>query len=227
MNVSVVVVAAGSSRRMGTDKLWLPLAGLPVVAHCLRTFEMTACVQEVIVVAREDRIEEFRQLCREQFFAKVKAIVSGGKERQDSVWAGVEKTDPSADAVLIHDGARPLVTSALVEAVAQAAWEQGAAVCGSPVVDTIKEVDSSGTVLRTPERASLMAVQTPQGFRRDWIVDALTSLREAGEIVTDDTAAVERIGRPVRVVSRSEPNLKITRPEDLPQAEILLGGGRS
>ncbi len=222
MKVTAVVVAAGSSRRMGRDKLWIPLSGHPVARYCLTALQSFEEVFEIILVTREDSFGDFRALAEEAGVSKLRSIVAGGKERQDSVWNGLQPVSPEADLVLVHDAARPLLCRDIFEPTARAAQECGAAVCGSPVVDTIKEVDENGFVLRTPARASLMAVQTPQIFHRSVIVEAYRRLMAEGRSVTDDTAAAESLGCRVRVVTVAAPNIKITHPDDIPFVEQLL-----
>jgi 2-C-methyl-D-erythritol 4-phosphate cytidylyltransferase len=220
--ISAIIVAAGSSRRMGTDKLWLPLHGKPVVAHSLAMFQQLESIGEIIVVTRHDTRSRFSDLIQKEGYTKVVKIVDGGPERQHSVSHGLQYTHADADLVLIHDGARPLVTKHIVDTVAQAAHRHGAAVCGTPVTDTIKELDPTGCVVRTPARERLMAVQTPQIFQRALIVEAYRQLIRSNEIVTDDTAAIERTGKRVFVVPSDDPNIKITHPLDLMVADYLL-----
>jgi 2-C-methyl-D-erythritol 4-phosphate cytidylyltransferase len=225
MNIAAVVVAAGSSRRMGVDKLWLPLAGRPVAAHCLGTFQGCVDIAEIILVVREDMRRRFEGLVRAEGLSKVRAILPGGAERQDSVSRGLEATGADRALALIHDAARPMVTAAVVRRVAEAALECGAAVCGAPVTDTIKEVDGEQWVVRTPPRSSLMAVQTPQIFRRELILDCYRRWVATGAVATDDTAVVGHFGHRVRVVPCPEPNLKVTHPGDIEIIETLMRGG--
>lgn len=222
MNIAAVVVAAGSSRRMGVDKLWLPLAGRPVVAHCLRVLDAADDVAEIVLVVREEERARFAQLARDEGLSKLRAIVAGGAERQDSVSRGLDATGAACDLALIHDAARPMVTHAIIRGVAGAAIEHGAAVCGSAVVDTIKEVDGEQWVVRTPPRSSLMAVQTPQVFRRELILDCYRRWIVGGSVATDDTAVVEHFGHRVKVVPFTDPNPKVTHPGDIEFIEMLM-----
>jgi 2-C-methyl-D-erythritol 4-phosphate cytidylyltransferase len=221
MKISAVVVAAGSSRRMGTDKLWLPLLGRPVIAHCLRAFQGCQEVAEIIVVTREDARSRVEALATQEGISKLAAIIPGGAERQDSVWLGLQAGDPACDLALIHDAARPMVTGDIVRRIARSAMEHGAAVCGAPVTDTIKEIDSQQWVVRTPQRSALMAVQTPQIFRREIIVDAYRRWIAGGALATDDTEVAEHCGHRVKVVRCPEPNLKVTHPGDIEVIETL------
>lgn len=221
MKISAVIVAAGSSRRMGADKLWLPLLGHPVIAHCLRAFERCVEVMEITVVAREDTHSRLRSLAVQEGISKLARVIPGGQERQDSVWRGLQATDPRCDLAMIHDGARPMVTADIVRRVACAAMEFGAAVCGAPVTDTIKEIDGNQWVVRTPPRGALMAVQTPQIFHRTLIVESYRRWMETGALATDDTAVAEHFGYRVKVVPCPEPNLKVTRPGDIEIIETL------
>ncbi len=220
--ISAVIVAAGAGKRMGADKLWLPLAGKPVAAHAIAAYERHPRVTEIILVVRPDTRAAFEELARTEAWTKIARFVDGGAERQDSVANGLRAVHPGAVLVAIHDAARPLVTAALIDAVADAALAHGAAVCGAPVTDTVKEVDAAGTVVRTPPRERLMAVQTPQIFRRALIIEAYRALAGSGEILTDDTAVAARAGHPVRVIACADPNPKITRPGDIEAAERLL-----
>ncbi len=221
MKISAIVVAAGSSRRMGTDKLWLALHGRPVIAHCLRAFQGCDEVSEIIVVTRDEARPRVEALARQEGISKLASVVPGGAERQDSVWAGLRAGDPACDLALIHDAARPMVTAEIVRRVAGAALEHGAAVCGAPVTDTIKEIDAQHWVVRTPPRSALMAVQTPQVFRRELIADAYRRWIDGGQLATDDTAVAEHFGHRVKVVPCPEPNLKVTHPGDIEIIEAL------
>jgi 2-C-methyl-D-erythritol 4-phosphate cytidylyltransferase len=221
---SAIIVAAGRSSRMGAgvDKLFLPLAGRPVVAHTWQRFEDAACIHEIILVVRDGAQETFARLASECGFRKAYRIVAGGAERQDSVANGLAALSPQAEIVAIQDAARPCVTVDLIEATVTAARETGAAIAAQPLTDTIKESEDGATVLRTLDRARLWAAQTPQTFRVEIIRRALAEVRQRGLTVTDDAAACEWIGQPVRLVPSRAPNPKVTVPADLPLIEALL-----
>jgi 2-C-methyl-D-erythritol 4-phosphate cytidylyltransferase len=221
---SAIIVAAGKGTRMGpnVDKLFLELDGLPVIAHTWRRFDQTSSIDEIIVVVRQEMEPSFQELAQRFRFKKFFRLVSGGKERQDSVWNGLGALSSAAEIVAIQDAARPCTSPALIGATIEAARETGAAVAAQPVTDTIKESADGKLVERTLDRARLWAVQTPQTFRVEVIRRALSEVRRRGLPVTDDTAACELIGQAVRLVFSSEPNPKVTRPEDVPYVELLL-----
>lgn len=225
---SAIIVAAGKGTRMGpgTDKLFLELNGQPIVAHTWRRFDQAGCIDEIVLVVRDGMQTAFTALAQEYQFRKKFRLVVGGKERQDSVWNGVEALSPAAEIVAIQDAARPCTSHELIAATIEAAKETGAAVAAQPVTDTIKESGDGKTIERTLDRARLWAVQTPQTFRVEIIRRALAEVRRRGLLVTDDTAACELIGQPVRLVVSVQPNPKVTRPEDLPWIETLLSSGR-
>ena len=221
---SAILVAAGKGTRMGAgmDKLFLEVAGRPVVAHTWQRFDDAKCITEIILVVREDQARSFKELASNFRFQKPFRIVTGGAERQDSVWNGLEALSPLAEVVAIHDAARPCVSAELIEATVKHAEESGAAVAAQPVTDTIKESADGRTIERTLDRSKLWAVQTPQTFRVEVIRRAIAAARREKLIFTDDTAACELIGQPVRLVSRVAPNPKVTVPGDLPLVEMLL-----
>jgi 2-C-methyl-D-erythritol 4-phosphate cytidylyltransferase len=221
---SAIIVAAGKSSRMGpqTDKMFLPVAGRPLVAHAWQRFDSAACIAEIILVVRDGTQGAYSDLAAEFGFHKPFRLVPGGKERQDSVWNGLEHLAPDAEIVAIQDAARPCTTEALLEATIAAARQEGAAVAAQPVADTIKHSDDGRFIARHLDRSRLWAVQTPQTFRVEVIRRALAKVREKGLQVTDDTAACEWIGQPVKLVCGAEPNPKVTRPEDVPYVELLL-----
>ena len=222
--ISAIIVAAGSGTRMGTkvDKLFLELNGCPIVAHTWRRFDEAACIDEIVMVVREGMQPAFTELAEKYSFRKKFRLVAGGKERQDSVWNGLAALSPDTDIVAIQDAARPCTSQDLIAATIAAARQTGAAVAAQPVNDTIKESADGQLVARTLDRSRLWAVQTPQTFRVEIIRDALSEVRRRNLLVTDDTAACELIGQPVKLVVSARPNPKITRPEDLPIAEVLL-----
>lgn len=219
---SAVVVAAGSARRMeGIDKMLAPLGELPVLVHTLYAFQDCPAFDEVVVVTREDLLVEVSRLCREYNLDKVTKVVIGGAERTISVRAGLREVRPDAELIAIHDGARPLVPqSVLEEAVARAAVT-GAAAPAVPVTDTIKRGEN-GLAVETVDRSALWAVQTPQVFEAGLIRAALEKAVEDGENLTDDCAAVERLGMKVSLTAGSRENLKITTPVDLLLGEAIL-----
>ena len=220
---SAVIVAAGQGTRMGpgTDKLFLEVAGKPVVAHTWECFDRAACIDEIVLVVREGLQPAFAELAARHGLRKTYRCVAGGKERQDSVWNGLAAVSPDCELVTIQDGARPCTAESVIRATLEAARAAGAAVAAQRVTDTIKESGDGQFVERTPDRARLWAVQTPQAFRLAIIRQALSEVRRRGLRVTDDTAACELIGQPVRLVASDAPNPKVTRPEDLPWVEWL------
>lgn len=221
---SAVVVAAGSSSRMGMDKILAPLAGEPVIIHTLRAMEQAPSVAEVVLVTREERLVELAQLCRQFGLSKVGKIVRGGSTRTESVYLGAMETDRSAAVIAVQDGARPLVSTALIEKTIAQAKKSGAAAPAIPLKDTVK-IARDGVVEQTPDRESLYAVQTPQVFEASLLKAALKQAMEDGAAVTDDCSAVERLGMKVVLVAGEERNIKLTTPVDLMLAECLKNGG--
>ena len=217
---SVVVVAAGSSTRMGFDKVLADVGGLPAIVWCLRRFEEAPSVNEVVVVTRTDLVPEVARLCQDHGLTKVVKVVRGGEDRTQSARLGTLECSPKAKLIAIHDGARPFVTVRVIEdAVAQAA-RSGAAAPAVPVKDTIKEV-RDGLVERTLDRSALYAVQTPQVFDGDLIRAALQKALDDAARLTDDCAAVERLGMKVVLTRGDERNIKLTTPADLLIGEVL------
>jgi 2-C-methyl-D-erythritol 4-phosphate cytidylyltransferase len=221
---SAIIVAAGKGTRMGpnVDKLFFEINGCPVVAHTWRRFDEAREITEIVMVVRDGTQDAFTELAQKHGFNKKFQLVSGGKERQDSVWNGLEALSPDARIVAIQDAARPCTSQSLISATIQAARETGAAVAAQPVTDTIKESSDGKFIQRTVDRSRLWAVQTPQIFQVDVIRRALSEVRRQRLPVTDDTAACELIGQPVQLVHCPDPNPKITRPEDLAYIELLL-----
>jgi len=219
---AAILVAAGKGVRMGADKLWLEIAGRPVIAHTWKNFNDAKCVDEIILVVREGMKEKFSGLAKKFHFQKLFRVVVGGAERQDSVWNGLETLSLETKIVAIQDGARPCTTEALIEATIKAAREIGAAVAAQQITDTIKESADGKTISRTLDRSKLWSVQTPQTFRVEIIRRAISTARQKNLIFTDDTAACELIGQQVRLVPSATPNPKVTVPGDLPFIETLL-----
>lgn len=223
---SVVVAAAGSSSRMGMDKLLLPLDGVPVIVHTLRALQSAPSVDEIVLVTREDLLVEMGRLCQDFGLTKVVKVVRGGPTRTQSVRLGTLEVRRDAKLIAIHDGARPFVTERVIEEAVARALETGAAAPAVPVKDTIKEA-RDGVVERTLERASLFAVQTPQVFEASLIRAALQKALDDGAELTDDCAAVERLGMRVALTAGDERNFKLTTPADLLMAAGLLEGSEA
>jgi len=223
---AAVIVAAGSSRRMeGRDKLWLPLAGRITLARTIDVFETSPIINTIVLVLNAGRISDATMLCQQEGWHKIARIVAGGTRRQDSVRIGLDallEIAPTTDWVMIHDGARPLVTLSILEAGLQAAQEYQAAIAAVPVKDTIKQVQQ-GWICSTLDRSQLWAVQTPQVFSLPLIHHAHhTPL--AQQNVTDDAALLEQLGQRVAIFPGSYTNIKITTQEDLLIAETLIKG---
>ena len=217
-NVTAVIVAAGQGRRFGSAKQFASLKGMPLVYWCLERFEKHPEVDDLVLVLPPEEEKE-TYLKR---YKKLRAVVPGGRERQDSVRNGFEKVAPDeAGIVLVHDGVRPLLGESLISRVIQAARESGAAVPGLPTEDTIKEVQGR-EILRTRDRGSLFRVQTPQGFSYPVLKKALESATRDAFYGTDEAMLVERLGLKVVLVEGDPRNIKITNPSDLRVAEALL-----
>ena len=219
-----MIVAAGRSKRTGSiDKLWTPLADAtgrsrPLLAYCLATFERCPAVVRIVIVVAEEAIERTQALAEGEGWNKMCAVAAGGDRRQDSVRAGLESLD-RCEWVIVHDGARPMVTPALIEQGLREAQDTGAACCALPVPDTVKESDDAGRIVRTLNRSRLWLAQTPQTFRYDLLMQAHD--RSQGE-ATDDAALVEALGVEVRLYQGSPRNLKVTTRDDLALAQALL-----
>ncbi len=217
-SVTAIIVAAGKSQRMGgRDKMRTLLAGKPVLLRTIEAFEKCPAVNRIVVVLNKQNLEYGKEMVRRWGWSKVAAVCPGGERRQDSVLAGL-KLAGECDWVIIHDGARPLVTDDLIERGLAEAQETGAAVAAVPVTDTIKVAGGDMLVQETPPRRQLWAIQTPQVFRREIIIEAY---RQAKNEVTDDASLVEQLGYKVKLYSGAYDNIKITTPHDLAVAEIL------
>lgn len=219
---SAVIVAAGSARRMGgIDKILAPLGSVPILLHALAPFQASDLVDEIVIVTREDLMVPVGNLCSQKGMTKVRRLVKGGEDRTDSVLAGIGETDPKADLIAIHDGARPFLTETVLEETIAKARERGAAAPALPLKDTVKRV-RDGMAEETLDRDTLAAVQTPQIFEAGLIKGALHKARQDGAVLTDDCGAVERLGFPVCLTQGSEENIKITTPSDLILGELIL-----
>jgi 2-C-methyl-D-erythritol 4-phosphate cytidylyltransferase len=215
-----VIVAAGSASRMGgIDKVMAELEGEPMICRTVRAFQNCDAIKEIVIVTRQDLIVPISNLCRD--YSKVKAVVTGGSSRQESVAMGLNALSDKVKLAAIQDGARPLVTWELIDRVVRAAHTYGAAAPAIPVKDTIKVVEG-GIVKETPDRSRLQAVQTPQVFDFGLIRGALKQAKLDEAEVTDDCSAVERLGMTVKIVEGDERNIKVTTPMDLKVAKMLL-----
>jgi len=220
--LTAIIVAAGGSRRMGFDKLFATIVGSPVIAHTIGAFERAGSVGEIIVIGREDRLDEIKAIVRDENFKKVRSIVPGGKHRQDSVRAGLDHLAAGAKYVAVHDAARPLITPEQIECVLEQCRMHAAASLAEPISDTLKYADSEFFVTGPVDRHQLYAMQTPQVFERTLIEDAYRAVYAENVSVTDEVSAVERLGRKVILVPNNDLNFKITYPRDLNLAEFVL-----
>ena len=215
-----VIVAAGTASRMGgIDKVMAQLEGEPMILRTVRTFVKCDAIKEIVIVTRPDLIVPITNLCKN--FEKVIAVVAGGASRQESVQLGLNALTGKCKLVAVQDGARPLITEAVIDRTVRAAHTYGAAAPAIPVKDTIKVV-RGGVVDHTPDRKTLNAVQTPQVFDFDLLRGALKKAKEDGAEVTDDCSAVERLGMSIKIVEGDERNIKVTTPMDLHIAKLLL-----
>lgn len=215
---AAIIVAAGASRRMGFDKLRADLLGMPVLARTVASFETCPEVHAIVLVVSDANLAWARRLVADFAWRKVTGVCQGGERRQDSVLRGIEQVRDCRWA-MIHDGARPLVDrDVIVRGIAEAR-ATGAAIAAVPVKDTIKLVDDQRFIVSTPDRAALWAAQTPQVFRLDLIVEAYRRLTTD---VTDDAQVLEEAGMPVKVYIGAYDNIKITTPEDLDIATVIL-----
>ena len=204
-------------------KQYLPLAGRPVVCHCLAAMDRCPLIEHILLVAPAD---DFR-FCREHILDGLGqgteiTLIAGGADRQDSVYNGLLAVRDTDGLVAIHDGVRPFADAATFSRCIEAARTAGACISGVPISDTVKQVTVSGTIEKTLDRETLWLAQTPQVFRYDIIRKAHENARKTGLTGTDDALLVERMGHAVRIVAGSRWNLKITTPEDLKTAEAML-----
>jgi 2-C-methyl-D-erythritol 4-phosphate cytidylyltransferase len=205
-----------------TDKTFLSLGPRPLVAYSMMAFEACPEIRQIVLVVRRDRIEAAKNMAQMFGISKLRAVVAGGAHRQDSVRKGLAELPPETRYVTIHDAARPLVTPNLISETVKCAHQHGSGVAGRRMVDTVKLVEKAPIISRTVDRDQLWTVQTPQTFRLDLLLQAYTRLAETGAVVTDDAAALEQIGVPVRLVEWAPVNLKVTIAEDLAVAAALL-----
>jgi len=219
---SAIIVAAGSSTRMGgrISKQLIPLCGRPAIEYTVRAFQDCDMIDEIIVVARSQDIDDIAHIAFN--FNKVSTVISGGADRVGSVRRGLRAASRHASYYAIHDGARVLITKDEICRVLNAAYEHGAATLGTPVTDTVKVVSAEGEILSTPDRSTLWAVQTPQVFARDLFRRAIDNVYMNNLNVTDDCSMVEAIGEKVIVVRGEYTNIKLTTPADITLAQAIL-----
>lgn len=218
---AAVIVAGGSSTRMGEDKILMELHGRTVIEHTLRAFQDSDCIDEIVVATMGDKIPAIANIAREAGISKLKCVTEGGADRTASSWAGVQECSEHAGLIAIHDAARPLVTGEIIRSAVTAAMERGAASPAIHVKDTVRQA-RGGRVLRTLEREELYLMQTPQVFRADLIRSALSEAARLHLTLTDDCAAVMLLDAEVFLVEGSEENLKLTTPADVYAAEAIL-----
>ena len=220
--ISAVIVSAGNSTRMGgINKQFLELDGLPLIVNTITMFQRCNMIDEIIIVTRESEIDAVAKLVEKYDFYKVNNIVAGGETRQLSVYEGVTSTSNITDLVVIHDGARPLVTVKVIEETIKAAAEFGAAATGVKVKDTVKVVDDNDNIIDTPDRTYMRFIQTPQVFDKKLYLDAVNTVENSKDF-TDDCKLLEAYGKTVKLVDGDYDNIKITTPEDIELAESYL-----
>lgn len=223
MNVIALIPAAGAGKRMGGDrnKQYLEIGGKPILAHTLEVFEGIEAISEVYLIVPEEDCAYCCDLVDGIRFTKPIRIISGGKERQDSVKNGIDAIY-NCDIVMVHDGVRPFVTEDIINRSVEETVRCGATVVAVPAKDTIKSVDEEGNIIETLERKKLWQVQTPQTFKYEIIKEAFDKAYKDGFYGTDDASLVERMGHKVRIIEGSYQNIKITTPEDMIIAEAIL-----
>lgn len=218
---SAIIVAAGTSQRMGFDKLLAYIGPRQVIAHSLAAFEDCPDIDEIILITNDERFKAIERIEQEECFQKLTHIIHGGAERHHSVWNGLKDLNPNSKYVAVHDGARPLITPAQITRCIEAAKIHGAAASAHPITDTVKRADDSQMVAGAVDRDNLWAMETPQVFDSQLLIGAYEKVLEAGSLVTDEVSAIEQIGHRVQLVANETPNPKITFPEDLKTAEKL------
>lgn len=220
--VSAVIVAAGSSQRMGGEnKLLLPIGGTPVLAHTIAAFDMAPSVSEIIVVCREQDVAEYGRLREQYGLQKLATITTGGDSRTASAKAGIAACNAHASHISIHDGARPFVSVEIIEKTIAAAIQYGAAAPAVPMKDSVKKVNENGFIMQDIARDTIVAAQTPQIFEKSMICSALEKAEQMGCTYTDECAAVEALGVAVYTTQGDYENIKITTQHDLRVGELI------
>ncbi len=218
---SAIIVAAGSSRRMGFNKLLAPLSGVPVLRRTLDAFQTCDAVDEILVVTSEALRADI-EAWRSSGLAKITQIIIGGAERHLSVHAGLQALNPACEIVAVHDGARPLISVAQITRCVESARTQAAVACARPMTETLKRCDSTGRIIDSIDRANAWIMETPQVFQRELLVRAYDAVLRDGLLVTDEVSAVQHLGEPVFVIENFELNPKITFPADILLAQRFV-----
>lgn len=223
---SVVIVAAGTGSRMkmGINKQFIKLNGKEIIVHTIEKFYNNKNIQDIVVVIKKEEEEFFKTEIIDKYNLSNIKIAYGGNERQDSVYNGLKSLNQLCEVVLVHDGARPFISDAIIENCIDEAKKHKAIIVGVPVKDTIKVVNDESEVVDTPQRSSLWSVQTPQSFDYKLLVKSYEEAFEDGFYGTDDAMLVERIGHKVKLIEGSYNNIKITTQEDLAIGEKIIGG---
>lgn len=224
MKVAAIIVGAGASTRMGIpiSKQLIKICDKEVIVHTLCAFEASSCTRQIVVVCREEDIAIIKSLVQMHHFTKVTSVVAGADTRQGSVQKGLDQIEKDTDYIAVHDGARPLVLPKDIDRTVQNAVKYGASTLGVGVKDTIKVVDKQGFIAHTPKRSTLIAVQTPQVFKKEQYIQAVQLAAKQDKDYTDDCQLIEAAGEKVHITLGSYSNIKVTTPEDVPVAEVLL-----
>ena len=219
---SAVLVAAGSGERMGSDKIFLDLGGVPVLVRALQPFQDADCVDEIIIVTRTEKLSEVSDLCNANGITKVRKVVSGGATRTESALAGVSEVDPKCTLIAIHDAARPFITTDLIGSLVECASQFLAAVPAIKCTDTIRIIDDEGVITGDTDRNYAVQIQTPQIFDADIIKGALSYAVTHDLSLTDDSSAAKMMGVKVHTVQGDPDNIKLTVPDDLVKGAAIL-----
>ena len=219
---TAIIVAAGNSQRMGRDKIMMPLGDRPVIAHTLAAFQKCEYIDEIIVVTKYERLQEIADICNDYKIDKTSKIVRGGRTRAESALLGVSEANDRSTLIAIHDGARPFVSTALIDRAVNSAKVNHAVAPAVYSTDTVRIVNTKGVVVSTPNRDTVALIQTPQVFDADLIKSALTKAVEKNMRITDDCSAVEALGVKVTVVAGEQTNIKLTSSTDTYLAEKIL-----
>ena len=223
MKTVAIIPAAGTGTRMRTSrpKQFLSLAGSPIIIHTLRKFALCQKIKEAIVPLRKSDMPQFQEVLEKEGLSRFVRLVPGGTHRQDSVYNGFKEIEEDTDVVVVHDAVRPFVEIKLIEAVIQEALKSGSAIPAVPCVDTLKQIEKSQVVATLP-REKIVLVQTPQAFQYKILKEGFERAQAEHFYATDESCLIERLGYPVTVIRGSESNIKITKPADLPFADLLI-----